>query len=103
VDFFDLASISMGVTKLRKPDPSYEFLTVSEPERSFYRRIGIKDGRLVGAVCIGVVDNAGVFGELIRRKIDVTDIKDVLLDEDFDYSKLLDLGMADYEDMFIRA
>jgi len=103
VELFHLPSISMGVTKLRKPDPSYEFLSASDPERSFYRKIAIKDGRLVGAVCIGIVENAGIFGELIRQKVDVSGIKDVLLDEGFDYAKLHDLHILDDKDIFIRA
>jgi NAD(P)H-nitrite reductase large subunit len=103
VELFGLPAISMGVTKLRKPDPSYEFDAVSDPERGFYRKIAIKDGRLVGAVCIGVVESAGVFGELIRQKIDVSGIKDILLDEGFDYAKLHDLHIVDDDDLFIRS
>lgn len=103
VDLFGLPSISMGITKLRKPDPSYEFLSKSEPERQYYRKIAIKDGRLVGAVCIGDVENAGIFAELIRRRIDVSAIKEVLLEEDFDYAKLHDLQIVDDEDLFVKA
>lgn len=103
MDLFGLPSISMGITKLRKPDASYEFLSKSEPERQFYRKIGIKDGRLVGAVCIGNVENAGIFAELIRRKTDISAIKEILLEEDFDYAKLHDLKIVDDEDMFVKA
>ena len=103
VELFGLPSISMGTTKLRKPDPAYEFLSAFDPERNFYRKIAIKEGRLVGAVCIGQVENAGIFGELIRRKIDVTGIKDILLNEGFDYAKLHDLNIIDDEDMFVKA
>ncbi|HUV24220.1 MAG TPA: FAD-dependent oxidoreductase [Methanomassiliicoccales archaeon] len=103
VELFGLPSISMGITKLRKPDDSYEFLSKSEPEKPYYRKIAIKNGRLVGAVCIGQVENAGIFAELIRQKIDVSEIKELLLDEDFDYAKLHDLKILDDEDMFVKA
>jgi nitrite reductase (NADH) large subunit len=103
VELFGLPSISMGVTKLRKPDPSYEFISVSDPERSFYRKMAIRDGKLVGAVCIGMVENAGIFGEIIRQKLDVTEIKELLLDEGFDFAKLHDLNIIDDEDLFIKA
>jgi nitrite reductase (NADH) large subunit len=102
VELFGLPSISMGITKLRKPDDSYEFLSKLEPEKPFYRKIAVKNGRLVGAVCIGQVENAGIFAELIRQKIDVSEIKELLLDEDFDYAKLHDLKILDDEDMFVK-
>jgi len=102
VELFGLSSISMGVTKLRKPDPSYESFSRYDEVGPYYRKIMLKDGVLVGAVLIGVVECAGIFGDLIRRKRNVSEIVDILLDKDFDYAKMHDINVTKDEGLLIR-
>lgn len=103
VELFGLPSITLGITKLRKPDPSYQSFSRIDESKPYYRKIMLKDGKLVGAVLIGSVESAGIFGELIRRKVDVSGIVDILLDEDFGYAKIHDLNIIDDEGMFVKA
>ncbi|HCG76822.1 TPA: hypothetical protein DEW49_02810, partial [bacterium] len=39
----------------------------------------------------GNIENAGVYLALIRRKVDISGIKDILLEDWFDYSKVSEL------------
>ncbi|MFP4169970.1 MAG: NAD(P)/FAD-dependent oxidoreductase [Methanomassiliicoccales archaeon] len=103
VEILGLPSITIGVTKLRKPDPSYESLSWAQPEKKVYRKIMLRDGVLVGAVLIGNIESAGVYAELIRQRADVSQHKDILLDEGFDFAKVHDLDLIDEGEMFVEA
>jgi len=94
VDLFGLASIAVGLTRPRAKE-GYEILTHVVPEKGFYRKIVLKDNVVVGAICIGEVEAAGVFSGLIRRRTNVSKIKDALLKEDFDYAKVIAEGIVD--------
>lgn len=87
VDFFGLASISMGVTKPK--ETGFEVLTSAGEDA--YRKIVLKENRIVGAVFVGDVNPAGVINMLIRRKIDISSVKDTLLDSAFNYAKIMPL------------
>lgn len=87
VDFFGLASISMGVTKPKKE--GYEI--ISKTGKNTYKKFVLKENRIVGAVFVGNIKIAGVTSALIRNKIDVSGIKNTLLDENFDYAKIMPL------------
>lgn len=89
VDFFDLATISIGVTKPK--DPSYEVLTFKDAKKSIYKKIVLKDNIICGLVLVNKVENAGVYGILIKKRVDVSKIKSLLLNDNFDYAKMLEL------------
>ena len=48
-----------------------------------YKKIVLKDDRVVGAVMVGDVDRAGIFTGLIKRQVDVSAIKDLILSDEF--------------------
>lgn len=85
IEFFGVPAISIGISRIKKE--GYEEIYRLEP--GIYRKIVLKDGRIVGATFVNDVDKAGVVGNLIKRKIDVSKIKDVLLEKDFDFAKVL--------------
>ena len=58
------------------------------------RKFWIKDGRLVGYRLAGDVRGAGIFLNLIRRGIDVTPIRGVLIEPDFSYGFLVGTALA---------
>ena len=95
VDFFGLASISMGVTKPK--EEGYEI--ISRIRKNEYKKIVLKENRIVGMVLVGDVGSAGVISILIRNKIDVSSIKGKLLDERFDYAKIMPL-VKKFKDKF---
>jgi NAD(P)H-nitrite reductase large subunit len=87
VEFFNLPVISMGIT--RPKDSGYEeFVNKSN---NVYKKVILKDNLLVGAILVGKVDNSGVYLELIKKRIDVSSIKDELSDINFSYAKAFEL------------
>jgi NAD(P)H-nitrite reductase large subunit len=82
VDVFGLPTISIGVTAPDDPE-NYEIMTDMDTEKPIYRKIVLRDNRIVGAIFIGDIDRAGIITGLARQQIDVTDFKDRLLTDDF--------------------
>ncbi|MFP4176314.1 MAG: NAD(P)/FAD-dependent oxidoreductase [Candidatus Brocadiia bacterium] len=82
VDIFGLPTISVGITA---PENEEKFEILSECDRSepSYRKIVLRDNRIVGAIFIGQVDRAGIFTGLARGRVDVSQFKDRLLTDDF--------------------
>jgi NAD(P)H-nitrite reductase large subunit len=50
---------------VRPPDSSYEVHCQQEPRQGHYRRLVVHDGRLVGIILVGQVEDAGVYFQLI--------------------------------------
>ena len=50
-----------------------------DPEHSYYRRLVLRDDRLVGAVLVGNINRAGIYTGLIRNKINVADCRKNLM------------------------
>lgn len=93
-EFFGVAAISMGLCRTRD-EKGMEVLVCKNGEKGTYRKIVLQNNIIVGAVCIGDVECAGVFNGLILRRTDVSKIKDILLRDDFDYAKLVGAGLVE--------
>ncbi len=78
VEVHGVPTISVGITDPPDRD-SYEVLERYDRERPIYKRLVLRDNRLVGVICIGDVDRAGIYTGLIRDRVDVTPFKDHLL------------------------
>ncbi|MFC1658237.1 NAD(P)/FAD-dependent oxidoreductase [Candidatus Omnitrophota bacterium] len=89
IEFFELASISMGVT--RPKGTGFEELVFLDEPRQIYKKFVLQNNRLVGMIAVGDVKNSGVFLSLIKEGADVSSIKDELISEGFNYAKVLDL------------
>lgn len=87
LDLFGLSTISIGVTKPR--GEGWEVL-VSETNNT-YKRLVLKNDILYGVTLIGRVENAGVYGLLMRNKVNLRDYKGELLKDNFSYAKILPL------------
>ncbi|MFH1655328.1 MAG: FAD-dependent oxidoreductase [Candidatus Omnitrophota bacterium] len=88
VEFFDLPVVSMGIYK---EGENQEILSKSFPGLEIYKKLVIAGNRLVGAVLVGNINQSGVFLKLIKEKIDITNIKDRLLNENFSFADIRDL------------
>ena len=99
VDLFGLPSIAVGHTRVRK-DTGFEVISLISPENRYYRKIVLKDDVIVGAVCIGCIESAGVFSGMIRQRANVRQIKEALLREDFDYAKVVAEGVVEDSEHF---
>ncbi|UCD55643.1 MAG: NAD(P)/FAD-dependent oxidoreductase [Candidatus Omnitrophota bacterium] len=104
VDFFGLASISMGITKptlqlrsgsvvseVEPPKEEKKYEIISRTGENLYKKFVLKDNKIVGMVLVGDIKTAGIVSALIKNKIDVSSIKDILLDDDFNYAKIMPL------------
>ncbi|MFW6115078.1 MAG: NAD(P)/FAD-dependent oxidoreductase [Thermodesulfobacteriota bacterium] len=82
VQICDIPTISFGVTNPPE-EIGYEILRRVSQETGSYKKIVLKDGRVVGTILIRSIERAGVYGMLIREGVEVHDFKDQLLREDF--------------------
>ncbi len=82
VQLIDIPTISFGMTNPPE-EKEYEVLKRLDKGKGAYKKIVLKDSRVVGIILINCIERAGVYGMLIREGIDVQDFKDQLLRDDF--------------------
>ncbi len=63
--------ISTGIVNL--PPGEGRVLRASEPDKNFYRKFVIRDGRLVGMIMVGDIEGAGILSGLIRKRAKVNE------------------------------
>ncbi|MCQ9208755.1 MAG: FAD-dependent oxidoreductase [Omnitrophica bacterium] len=97
VDFFGLGSISIGITK-PKNEKDYEIISKEVTGKS-YKKFVLKEQRIVGVVLVGDINAAGVVGPLIKKRIDISSIKHLLLKDSFNYATVIPL-VAKYRECF---
>ncbi|HUV39908.1 MAG TPA: FAD-dependent oxidoreductase, partial [Planctomycetota bacterium] len=81
VDILGLPTISVGITTPEGDD--CEVLTSGDEEAGTYRKLVLRDNRIIGAIYVGEIDRAGITTGLIRGKVDVSDFRELLLSRDF--------------------
>jgi NAD(P)H-nitrite reductase large subunit len=82
VEVGGIPAISAGI--MNPPEnEGYEVKRFLDRENTVYRKMVIKDNRLVGFILIGAVDRAGIYTGLIRENVDVSPFKNRLTDLDF--------------------
>jgi len=81
----DLTSIGL----VNPEGPRYEEIKKIDRQRGVYKKIVLDQGKIVGAIILG--DRRGVveIQKLINQQTDVTKYKDYLLEDNFDYKKIL--------------
>ncbi|MCW3489250.1 NAD(P)/FAD-dependent oxidoreductase [Dethiobacter alkaliphilus] len=88
VEFREVPAIAIGLSKATEAD-GYEIITVERPHQQTYKKLVLKDNRLYGMILVGDIQQAGVLGDLIRNKTDITDVKDKLLKPGFSHAEIL--------------
>jgi NAD(P)H-nitrite reductase large subunit len=81
VNILNVPTISVGLTSPR--DDGCEVLSDLDEAKPTYRKIVLKNDKVVGAIFIGDIAKAGIFTGLIREGISVSGFKDLLLTDDF--------------------
>jgi nitrite reductase (NADH) large subunit len=72
------------------PEPrGHEVLVRSVPEAGLYKKIVLKEGRLVGAIWMGTKKGASEISRLVALKKDVEIRKGDLLEDTFDFAEML--------------
>jgi NAD(P)H-nitrite reductase large subunit len=85
IEVCGVPTTSVGVTAVPENDDAdrYETMVKYEREATVYRKLVLRDNRLVGAICIGNIDRAGIYTGLIRDQADVGPFKKHLLSGNF--------------------
>lgn len=89
LEFFGLPVISIGITKPKKP--IYKEIVRIDKTKDLYKKIVLRDDVVVGAVFLNSIDSIGVIGTLIKNKVNVSSIKDIMLEDYFDYGRIASL------------
>ncbi|MDP2911087.1 MAG: FAD-dependent oxidoreductase, partial [Candidatus Omnitrophota bacterium] len=89
IEFFGLPVISVGIT--RPKSAAYEEIVKKDAARNIYKKVVLKDGIVAGVIFVNSIDNIGVIGALIKNKADITEIKNIILEDYFDYGKIMPL------------
>ncbi len=100
LEFFGLAVVSLGLYKPIELDSSFSELKICDLKTNLYKKLVLRDNVIVGAVLVGDIKNSGVFLRLIREKIDVSSLKDKLLQENFGFPDIRDL-VQDKENIYV--
>jgi NAD(P)H-nitrite reductase large subunit len=95
----DVPTISVGITDPPKDDAQYEIMDEYNRQTLCYKKLVLRNHRLVGGVFIGDIDRAGIYTGLIRDEVDVRPFKSHLMSGNFglislpqDYRKHLVVG-----------
>lgn len=82
VEVGGIPAISAGI--MNPPDgKGFEVKRFLDRKNHLYRKMVIRENRLVGFILIGAIDRAGIYTGLIRERIDVHPFKHRLLKMDF--------------------
>ncbi|MFH1862738.1 MAG: FAD-dependent oxidoreductase [bacterium] len=88
IGFFGVPCITFGITE-PPDDSSFEVFTQVRQAAGTYRKIVIKNGRIVGAVFLKDIEGAGLIDMLIHKRVDVSAVKDGILNFRKDFVELL--------------
>ena len=70
-------------------DTTVEQIKVKDTVRNVYKKLFLKEGKLIGAIFLGDTKHAYEMGQIMERKVDVGKYKEKLLDATFDIKTLL--------------
>jgi NAD(P)H-nitrite reductase large subunit len=83
VEILGIPSISFGITNIKENGSNYKVLI--RKEENLYKKIVLKDNKIVGVILLGNIERAGIFKLLIDKKVDVKNFEDELLKDDFGF------------------
>jgi NAD(P)H-nitrite reductase large subunit len=82
-DIAGVPAIAVGLTDPKEHEDEYEIIEKYDRAALTYKRLVLHRNRLVGAICVGDIDRAGIYTGLIRDRVDVTPFKEHLLSGSF--------------------
>lgn len=91
LSFHNLSLISCGLTGSREKNDNSEKIIIKGKNKRDFKKFIFKDNHLVGFVLIGNVSNAGVLTTLIRKEINIKEVKDQILGGHYDFASMLPL------------
>lgn len=98
-NFFGHLALSVGKSE---PDEGEQVLVKKEAEERRYRKVIFNNERLVGATFLGTNVDGGVLQYLIRKRVDMGDYKEALLEEPEDIALSLMLDAESKESLSLE-
>ena len=92
-EFFGLPFISIGIVKTNGED--YEIISYIDKGKNIYKKLVIKNNIVIGLLSIKDIDKAGQYHNLIKKKIDISPVKSILLKDNFNTGVLISLIKKD--------
>ena len=100
VEILQIPSISMGLTNAGGgKEKNVEVFKDFNPKKNIYKKVVIKNNKIIGVILVGNIERAGIYAGLIRNQIDISSVKENISKEDFgiihlpaDYKKHLVVG-----------
>jgi len=86
IGFFDLPLITAGI--VRPEGEGYLSLTQADPGARKYKKVVLKDNKVVGFIALNQIDRAGILTGLMEQEVDASPFLEHLLREDFGYAYL---------------
>ena len=84
IEILGIPSVSMGMTNVDNDmQKNVKILKDYNNERNFYKKIIVKEDKIIGVIMIGNIERAGIYAGLIKNKIDVSNIIENINREDF--------------------
>ncbi|KPK86436.1 MAG: hypothetical protein AMJ81_01270 [Phycisphaerae bacterium SM23_33] len=83
-----LSLITSGLTGAREKLEGAEEITRKGPGKTDCKRFIFQGNRLVGFALVGKVDNAGVLGSLVKKRVDVAQAKERIVAGEYDFASM---------------
>jgi NAD(P)H-nitrite reductase large subunit len=93
-NFIGVPAISMGLTHAEtcsSCEGGETFQEIKRRTRDTYKKLILKNGRLVGAILVGPTQKAGLFYVLLKKRIDVSEYTSTLMSRDLNFMSILPL------------
>ncbi|MEJ2240797.1 MAG: FAD-dependent oxidoreductase [Candidatus Bathyarchaeota archaeon] len=95
--YFELPIIAVGNINPENMN-DYEEMIDLKPEKTIYKKILLKNNIIVGFIFLRGIEKAGILFRLLKNHVDVSEIKDSLLSEDFG---IVSLPQSVRQEMFV--
>jgi len=93
-NFIGIPAISMGVTHAdacTNCGPEDELREIKRRTKETYRKLILRNGRIIGAIFVGQTQKAGLISILLKKKIDVAEFIPLLMSSSLNFIDLLPL------------
>lgn len=80
-DVFGLPLITLGLST----EKDEEEIVFSDEKSKVYKKVIVKDGKIIGAIFVGDISRAGIFTGMLKDGIDVSNFKNEIFSENFGY------------------
>mgnify|MGYP005833476797 CR=1 FL=1 len=93
-NFIGVPAISMGLTHgeaCSSCEGGESFQEIKRRTKDAYKKLILRDGRLVGAILVGQTQKAGLYQILLKKRIDVSDYVPLLMGRSLNFMDILPL------------